>query len=193
MVGLGIVAFLVVVVVGIYFWKGHPIRLSVAQILQNVAAVLPLKNPELKKYPSPTIVGEYFGFRMALEGGFKNRFLATIELPKLFNGRIFIQSEERKTSLKPIAELKLVSTPVEKFNQHFLLLASDEKLGQAVFQPYLCEKILSLSETNWQLDVQGKEAHFEVWQPILSGSSLSELFKVVVECLNALLVAKTVT
>ena len=85
------------------------------------------------------------------------------------------------------------TTNFEKFDQHFLLMASDEKMGKAVFQPYLCERILTVGQTNWQLDVQAKEAHLDIRQPILDGKALSELFKVIVECLNALLVAKSPT
>ncbi|MDO8526859.1 MAG: hypothetical protein Q7T03_04120 [Deltaproteobacteria bacterium] len=160
--------------------------------------LLPLKDPVFKKYPVFTLSGNYFGFQLALEGGIKKerhgrekgfRFLATLGLPKKISGRIFIQHESRKTSLKPIAGLKLVSTSSVSFNEHFLLLASDEKMAKASFQPYLCEKISMLSECNWQLDIHGTEAHFEVWQAVSNAPALAELLKVVIEILNATLVA----
>lgn len=183
---------------GIFFWKRRtPLRRSVAETLIHFGEALSLAHRHFKQVPIPTLSGDYFGFRISIEGSHKKqqgkrsgfRFLATIELPKNFKGRVFVQSEQRKTSLKPIAELKLVSTSLEPFNQRFLLLADDERMGLAAFQPYLCEKILALTESNWQMDVHDRAAHLELWQEILNSASLAELFKVIFESLNALLVA----
>lgn len=183
-----------------YFRKIKPHRLSVTETLSQFISLLPLQEARLQKYPMPTVTGNYFGFRISLEGNAKKqeanrkkgfRFLATVELPKALSARIFLQEEGRKTSFKPIADLKWVPTEIEGFQKKFLLLASDEVRARAVFQPYLCRKILSLSETHWQLDAQKSEAHFEVWQEVLNSASLSDLLRVVVEVLNYLVVTET--
>lgn len=188
-----------VVVVLFFFWRRHPLHLSIKEVLQLLAEKLPLKNPRLQRYPSPTLVGDYFGYRVTLEGtpkkishhtGIKTRFLGTLSLPKYFGPRIFLQTEKLKASLKPIAGLKLVETTHGGFNQYFLLLASDPSLAKVVFQPYLCGKFFNFSELDWKLDVQGKEAHFELWQTEASFGTLCEIIKLMIEFLNALLVAK---
>ncbi|MBI5299686.1 MAG: hypothetical protein HY877_05270 [Deltaproteobacteria bacterium] len=170
---------------------------ALLETLHHIAEYLPLKEAVFQKFPIPTAAGDYFGFQLIVEGGVKKekrnkeegfRFLTTIELPKRFKGRIFLQNERRKTSLKPIAGLKLVHTSVKKFDEQFLLLADDEELAGSVFQPYLCEKIISIPETHWQLDVHRKEAHFEVWQAFLNAKNIAELLRLVVETLNAALV-----
>lgn len=180
-----------------YLWKVRPHRLSVTETLSQFISLLPLQEARLQKYPMPTVVGNYFGFRLALEGNAKKqeanrkkgfRFLATLELPKALSVRIFLQGEGRKTSFKPIADLKWVATETEGFQKKFLLLASDESRARAVFQPYLCQKILALSETHWQLDAQKSEAHFEVWQEVLNSASLSDLLRVVIEVLHSFVV-----
>lgn len=137
----------------------------------------------------PTLVGHYFGFRLTLEGSVKKsqRFLATLELPKAVSLRLFLLQEELKTSFKPIAQLSLVTTGVKKFNEDYLLMADDLGKAKIIFQPYLCEKILSLGSQVWKLDVHGKEAHLEVHQAILQLSDLAHLINVIAELLNDLL------
>lgn len=173
------------------FWRYFFHRKSVLEILKQVADVLPLKNFKLHRLPVPTVVGDYFGFSITLEGARKGegfRFLATIELPKILTWRLFICHEKRKTSFKPIANLKLVTTHLAKFNQNFLLLSSDEEKAKAVFQPYLCGKITALQAADCELDVYGKRAHLELVEQRLNYSVLCELLRVVAECLNVLLV-----
>lgn len=177
-----------------YFWKYHPIHLSVVEILQNVAHQLHIKDFALRKYPIPLLQGIYFGYRFSLEGGGRKkgyRFRARIELPKSLSFRIFLSHEQRKTSFKPISQLNWIPTGIQKFDDSFLLLSNDEKRAKNVFQSYLCEKILTVSETNWQMDVSGTEAHFEVWKEFLNPTVLAELISVVIECLNALTVSES--
>lgn len=172
-------------------------RRSLLQALHHVAEFLPLQATRFQQIPRPVAAGDHYGFQITMEVGLKKekrngergfRFLAAIALPKRFEGRIFLQNERRKTSLKPLSGLKLAHTPVQKFNETFLLLASDPASAEAVFQLYLCEKILSVSETHWQVDIHGREAHFEMWQAFLNAKNIAELLRLVLECLNALLV-----
>lgn len=175
-----------------YFWRWRS-NLTVAEILQAVADQLHLKEFSLRKYPVPLLQGIYFGYRFSLEGVVRKkgyRFRATIELPKLLRARIFLSHEQRKTSFKPIAQLNWIPTGIPKFDESFLLLSNDEKRAKNVFQSYLCEKILTLSETNWQMDVSGKEAYFELFKEFLNPTVLAELLTVVMECLNNLMVSE---
>lgn len=190
LLGTGVVLFLVW-----YFWKRRPLQLSVVETLQQVALLLALKETNLQKYPNPILTGNYFGFRIAVEGSPKKekqarergfRFLTNFSLPKKIGERIFLLNEKRNTSFKPIAELGLVHSQVAEFDRKFLLLSSDVALAQSVFQPYLCEKILSLSESHWQLDVHEATAHFEVWQSALNAQTLSRLLETIAECLNSI-------
>lgn len=177
-------------------WFWNPFRRSAIEILREIEKTLPLKEGKISKYPIPTLAGAYFGFRIILEGAPKNGFRcsATIALPQRFEERLFLAHEARKTSLKPIASLKLVSAPNAYFNQDYLLLASQEDFAQRVFQPYLCGKIVALPAGQvWQVDVHHDTAHFELWQKRLNVSALCEVLKVVIECLNALLVAEGTT
>lgn len=180
----------------IWNWLFH--RKSVREILKQVAKLLPLKDFEFNRYTSPAVRGDYFGFRITLEGASKKglptkakgfRFLATIDLPQAIEPRVFLSHEKRKTSFKPVANLKLVTANHARFNQNFLLLASNEKKAAHVFQPYLCGKVTALAANDWQLDVHDETAHFELWQPTLNAHHLCEVLKVVGEVLNALLVA----
>lgn len=171
-------------------WFFH--RKTIQEVLRQVAGLLSLKNLKLSNYPSPTLTGDYFGFSITLEGSKKKmgfRFLATITLPNILNNRVFLTHEGRKTSFKPVASLKLVTTPNARFNQNFLLLAEEEEKARSVFQSYLCGKIVSLALNNWQLDVSNEEAHLELWQKNLNTNNLCEVLKILFECLNALLVS----
>ena|SRR3989338_10398159 len=163
-------------------------------ILQQAAKHLSLTDVVFKKYPAPILKGEYCGYKIALEGGLrkKDRFLAIIELPEPVSERIFIQSEKRKTSLKPIARLKLAATGDGGFDGTFLVLASSPALARAVFQPYLREKILSLSLKDWQMDVHGGEAHLDLRMESPDAGSLAALLSVVFELLNGLSAASKV-
>lgn len=175
-----------------FFW--NPFRRSVIETLKEVEKRLPLKEVGFSRYPVPTITGNYFGFKIILEGGRRKkefRFLATIELPQSLQQRVFLAHEKRKTPFKSVASLKLVSTPNARLNQTFLLLAGDEAKAKAVFQPYLCGRIVALENQDWQFDAHAETAHLELWQMRLNAFQLSEVLKVVAECLNALLTAET--
>lgn len=189
----------ILLLVLLYFWRRRPAYFSVFEILQQVGRQLGLKEEMVRKYPVPAMRGIYFGFPLSMDGMAKKRrldgrrgyrFVATLSLPQQLQLRLFLTHEKRKTSLKPIANLKWVTTSVPQFNESFLLLANPVPRAAAVFQPYLCEKILSLSELDWQLDAHGTVAHFEVWQEVLNAAVLVELLKVVVECLNALILSE---
>lgn len=193
-----IIFFIACLLAGVWFLRRRPLRQSVLLMLHSVSQGMPLADAVFKKYPIPTVSGHYFGYRMALEGSIKKdrphkergfRFLATVELPKPLEGRIFLQHESRKTSLKPIAGLKLVKTGVARFDEHFLLLSGSERLARAAFQPYLCEKMMALPILSWQVDAHGKEAHFEIWQAMSDAQTLPVFFRTAVEMLNSLVVA----
>lgn len=174
-------------------WFWNPFRRSAVEILREIEKTLPLKEGKISRFPIPTLTGHYFGFKITLEGAPKKGFhcLATMALPQNFRERLFLAHEARKTSLKPIASLKLVTVPHAAFNQNYLLLASRETFAQRVFQPYLCSKMTALPlGQEWQVDVHGETAHFELWQKRLNVSALCEVLKVIVECLNALLVSQ---
>ncbi len=175
---------------GYFFWSRRTLALSVGTVLKRTAELLSLKEVRFKKYPMPTVSGDYFGYRIALEGPSKkkHRFLATLLLPKPCATRLFLQSEKRKTSLKPIADLKWITTGDPRFDSHFLLLAGEAPIAQAIFQAYLCGKILELSSKNWQIDIFKNEAHVELEQEILDAASLAETLKVIVEICNAAVV-----
>lgn len=171
------------------FWTWLFHRRSILEVLNQAAKFLPLKNFQCRHLPVPTLVGDYFGFPITLEGSRKKegyRFLATIELPHEMSWRLFLCHEKRKTSFKPVASLSLVTTPHARFNQTYLLLASDEAKAQAVFQTYLCGKFAALTNSNWQLDVHKNLAHLELLEPRLNHALLCDLIKVIVECLNTL-------
>ncbi|MDP2600119.1 MAG: hypothetical protein Q8P84_05215 [Deltaproteobacteria bacterium] len=157
-------------------------------ILAEVAQRLGLTDVVLKKYPSPVLKGKWSCYKISLERALrkKSRFLAIIDLPQKIPFRIFIQSEKRKTSLKPIAELKLVTTGYNLFDAAFLLLAGEPAVAQAVFQPYLCGKILSQNLKDWQMDIHDREAHLDLRMESLEAKSIAELLKVLFEILNAL-------
>lgn len=174
-----------------YFWKRHPLHLSFVEILEETAKILKLQEVKIQKYPAPTLVGHYYGFRIALEGGSK-RFLAAVTLPKPLGFRVFLQNEKQKTKFKPIADLKLVTTGFLPFDQQFLLLSDDEKKAKAVFGPYLCGKILSASETDWKMDVEKKEAHLEIRaSSSFSATALGEWLQVSLETLNDLVLSES--
>lgn len=183
---------------GWFFWRWRDLHHPVRETLRNVAALLRLENAHYKNYPTPMMLGDFFGFHLTLEGHSKKAksarkkgycFLAAVEIPHPLKMRTFILHEQRKTSLKPIAELKWVHTPLEAFDKEFLLLSDNTKKAEMIFREYLCGKILSLSEMDWQLDISGKEAHFEVWQSHLSPKSLAALIEVIVETANLMTVA----
>ncbi|MBI4124799.1 MAG: hypothetical protein HY466_02570 [Deltaproteobacteria bacterium] len=176
-------------------WNWFLKRRSILELLRQVAAGLPLKEVRVHRLPSPTVAGEYFGFPLVLEGSRKKegyRFLATVALPQKLSGRIFLMHERRKASFKPVASLKWVTTTHARFNQNYLLLASDEARGQAVFQNYLCGRITALPVFEWEMDIHGEAAHFEILEPRLNASQLCEVLKMGVEVLNAVLVAEAV-
>lgn len=174
-----------------YFWKRHPIHRSFLGILEETAALLKLQEAKIQKYPVPTLVGMFYGFRIALEGGSK-RYLATVTLTKPLNFRVFLQGEKLKTKFKPIADLKLVTTGHLAFDQQFLLLSDDEKKCRAVFGPYLCGKILSAAGRDWKMDVEKKEAHLEIWaSSSLSATALSEWLQLSFETLNDLVLSES--
>ena len=146
MVGSVLILILVVGLVILYLAKWGHDHGSVSEIFDHLKTILPLKETTIKKYPLPTIVGTYFGYRISMDGSSKKRkgdhqpgyrFLATIELPKHLSMRLFLLHEQRKTSLKSIAGLSLVPTGIEKFDNAFLLLSSDKPKAAAVFQNYL--------------------------------------------------------
>lgn len=173
------------------FWKWFLHRRSILEVLKQVGRFLPLKNFQYRRLPVPTLVGDYFGFPLTLEGNRKKegyRFLATIELPHPLAWRLFLCHEKRKTSFKPVASLKLVTTLHARFNQTYLLLASDEAKAQAIFQTYLCGKFATLTNSNWQLDVHKNLAHLELLEWRLNHTLLCDVLRVVTECLNSLLV-----
>lgn len=177
------------------FWNWLLNRRSVLDALRQTAKLLPLKNVQWHRFPVPTVVGDYFGFPLLLEGARKKegyRFLATIELPQKLTERHFLMHERRKASFKPIANLKWVTTTNARFNQNYLLLASDEAKGQAIFQNYLCGRIAALPVLDWQLDIHGERAHFEILEPRLNASLLGEILKTGVEVLNAVMVAEAI-
>lgn len=173
------------------FWNWLFHRRSILEVLKQVAKFLPLKDFRFYRLPVPTVVGDYFGFPLTLEGSRRGkgyRFLATLELPQTLSERFFLCHEQRKTSFKPIANLKLVSIPHARFNQKYLLLASDEAKAQAVFQEYLSSKFAAIASSDWQLDVHKNLAHLELLEVRLNHALLCEVLKVVAECLNVLLV-----
>lgn len=186
-----VVGSLVVAGIVWYFWKRHPIHLSFLGILEETAALLKLQEVKVQKYPVPTLVGMFYGFRIALEGGSK-RYLATVTLHQPLGFRLFLQNEKQKTKFKPIADLKLVTTGHLPFDQQFLLLSDDEKKAKTVFGPYLCGKIMSASETDWKMDVEKKEAHLEIWaSSSLSATRLSEWLQLSFETLNDLVLSES--
>lgn len=176
---------------GIARWnRAH---LTLRAILQQSGERLHLKNPRFHRYPTPMISGDYFGHHLAVEGRMRQgliRFLVTITLPHPLFFRLFLLHEERKTSLKPIAGLKLVTTLSPEFNHRFLVLSDRPDLCGVLFREYLCEKLLGLREQNWQLDVSGSEAHIEIHQETLDARTLTSCLKGQFELLNNMLVAQ---
>lgn len=172
-------------------WLFH--RRSVLEVLVEIEKSLPLRNACRQKLPMPLVAGDYFGFQLTLEGGKRKegyRFLGTIVLPKPVTHRVFLAHEKRKTSLKPVADLKLVSTPHALFNQNYLLLASDEAWGARLFQSYLCGKLAALpAGAVWQLDVHEEEAHLELSEQRLNAAHLCEVLRAVMEVLNVFICA----
>lgn len=178
-------------VYGVVRWnRAH---LTLREILQQTGEILTLKNPSFHRYPTPMISGDYFGHHLTLEGRMKQgliRFLVTITLPHSVFFRLFLLHEERKTSLKPIAGLKLVTTLSPEFNHRFLVLSDRPDLCGVLFREYLCEKLLSLREQNWQVDVSGNEAHIEIHPETLNSLTLASCLKGQFELLNNMMVAQ---
>lgn len=176
-------------------WNWFLKRRSILDLLGQTAKLLALKEVKIHRLPSPGLAGDYFGFPLVLEGSRRKegcRFLAAVELPQKLAERYFLIHERRKASFKPVASLKWVTTTHARFNQNYLLMASDEAKGRAVFQNYLCGRVAALPVLEWQLDIHGETAHFEIVEPSLNASHLCEVLKTGVEILNAVLTAEAV-
>lgn len=177
-----------------WFLRRRGRRQDLCAYFQDVSAALALTECAFQKYPVPAVSGKYFGFRLSLEGrsNRKNKthpykIKGVVHLPQKIEERIYLHHESRPASFKPIATLQLVHTHVEHFDRQFLLLASNEHWVHAIFQPYLCQRFLSLQDPPWILDLQQEEAHLEFQLKTLDSAALSKSLQVVVECLNTVL------
>ena len=161
--------------------------------LLMVGKHLPLESMRSQKYPLPAISGKYFGFFLSVEGQFQKnnpkpyRIRGVVQLPKSILSRVYLHSEERPATLKPIATLKLIHTKDPLFENKFLLMSDNEKLALSLFQPYLRQRLLSLGDTHWLLDIQKMEAHIEMQTSILNGRQWMYSIRVIAELLNSLL------
>ena len=179
---------LLIVLLLLFYWKGRIVRRSVAELFEELKTELGLENAVIKRIPTPTLSGKYFGYPFFLVGkGY--HFSGTIELPHPLSERIFIQHEDLKTKLKPILGLKLVLLPDENLHRHFLLLGTSTKELETVFQPYLCQKLLLLKDVLFRIDIHDAEAHLEIWHQ--EDHSLADFFKILIEILNVLQVRFT--
>lgn len=176
-----------------FFWRWQRAHETLRETLQQVVELLHLKNAKYQRYPTPMISGDYFGHHLTVDGSFNkgHRFIVTVALPHRVSFRLFLLHEDRKTSLKPIAGLKLVTTPCEPFNHRFLVLSNRPDLCGAVFREYVCEKLLLLQEQNWQLDIFDCEAHIEIHQETPDARSLTSCLNAHFELLNNMLVANS--
>ena len=66
-------------------------------------------------------------------------------------------------------------------------MSDNEKLALSLFQPYLRQRLLSLGDTHWLLDIQNMEAHIEMRTSILNGRQWMYSIRVIAELLNSLL------
>lgn len=174
-----------------FFWPFRKHRATMQEVLEQIAQKLPLQGATLRKLPVLLIHGDYFDFPVSIELRKRKEFSyrVTVELPKEFSERIFLQSEQRKTKFKPVANLQWVSAPGPRFNQQFLLLASREAIALAVFQRHICQRLLALPESDWQLDLHGKYAHLDLDQIELKAESAVAWLQLLVEVINLSLVA----
>lgn len=171
-----------------YLKARRPVHLSIIETLEFVVTQLSLERAEWRKVPLPHVRGVYFHYSVSMEGfvkkgyGFRISFL----LPGYFSDRIFLQSEDRKASLKPIATLGLVHTEDANFDRHFLLCSDNTKLVQALFNPHLCGKILGLGTSNVRLDIHGKEAVLELKTKELLPHYVARWVEILAELINSL-------
>ena len=102
-------------------------------------------------------------------------------------GRQYNGGDKTKTLLKRTVQSQAM-TKIIAGDHRFLILSDRPDLSHAIFQEYLCLKLLSLKDQNWQLDVHDREAHIEIHQEILNAHTLASCLKGLFELLNNVMV-----
>jgi len=183
--GFFLFLFIIAVTGGVtwYLRRRRPTHLSIIEVLRQVVARLGLQKVEWRQMPFPLVKGVYFHYPIHVEGFWKKGygFRMGILLPEFLEDRIFLQSEDRNASLRPIATLTLAHTEDPEFDRNYMLCSDNPRLARALFHPHLCGRIRSLGVGSLRLEIHGKEAILEMTMPTLQAEPLARWIEILAE------------
>lgn len=140
------------------------VRATAVALIRQLAAALPLHDPQIKKYPIPGLSGRYYTYPFVCEcvpQGNTVLWRIHSELPVSLNGRIAIQGEGRHAKMRELYGMEVVLTGDEAFDARFVLSATDELMAQQLFTPYLRSRFLHLAAGSFTIDCHDREVYCE--------------------------------
>lgn len=153
-----------VIVLGYRARRQRRVRATAVALIRQLAAALPLTDPQIKKYPTPSLCGRYYTYPFVGECAPQgNAVLWRVhsELPVPLTGRIAIQGEGRHGKMRELYGMEVVLTGDEAFDARFVLSATDEALAHRLFTPYLRSRFLHLPLAVFTFDCQREALYAE--------------------------------
>jgi|GEM_PF-7000259 len=164
----------------------------VLEALERLAATMNIEEARIQRLPSFSLSGVYRTFNIVIDCSIKKIdgrkgqiWKVSIPIDIKRGERIYMQSESMEGRLRKVIDLALVTTNDNLFDSQIMLFASDERMAQKLFEPYLRNRFLYAGYKNFTMEVVDGIAALNLFMPLESGvSSIRHHVEVMTEFVN---------